>query len=67
MTARKTLFAVVNSIAGSNYTQFQIKVWDARKKCSKVYSDEIFPTRAAAKKAVDDDEVDARRQLPRCA
>ena len=58
MTARKTqtLFAVVNSVPGSNYTQFQIKVWDTRKKASKVYSETLYPTRAAAKQAVDADE-----------
>lgn len=55
MTAPKPKYAVVNSVPGSNYTQFQIKVWNTRKNASELHSDELFPTRIAAKKAVDND------------
>jgi len=50
-----TLFAVINSVPGSNYTQFQIKVWDVKLGKSRVYSDELYPTRIEAKRAADDD------------
>jgi hypothetical protein len=62
MTARKntatapaTQYAVVNSVSGSNYTAFQIKVWDAVAKKSVLYA-EGFDTRIAAKRAVDADD-----------
>lgn len=54
MTTQK--FAVVNSVPKSNYTEFQIKVWNSETGKSELFSDELFPTRIAAKKAVDANE-----------
>jgi hypothetical protein len=61
MTARKspktepsTMFAVVNSVPGSNYTQFQIKTWDPDTRKSVLYA-EGYTTRLSAKRDVDSD------------
>lgn len=55
MNATETMFAVVNSVPGSNYTAFQIKVWDPETQKSVLYA-EGFTTRISAKRAVDADE-----------
>jgi hypothetical protein len=56
MTARKPVYAVVNSVPGSSYTSFQIKIWNSKTGKSELHSDDLFPTRIAAKKHVDADE-----------
>ena len=48
------MFAVINSVSGSNYSAFQIKVWDSELGKSRLYA-EGFATRIEAKRAADND------------